>query len=114
MLALTITYYDLRLIRGRQEGARGAAADLFYSAYRRQQSLARMAPFTVVNAFLQVGLILLFPVFFLQNYGHLILVTIQILAFVYLLQRTLRYFKRQRELIVAKAVEELYYEQDGE
>jgi hypothetical protein len=54
IIAFAITYYDLRLIGARRQGARGAAAELFDSAYKRQQSLARTAPFTVLNAFVHV------------------------------------------------------------
>lgn len=111
LIAAVISYYDLRLIQERRVGAKGAAAELFNSAYERQRSLVRTSPLTVLNAFVAFALVLLFPSFFLESYGHLILVAIQIIGFMYLLQRTIRYFKSHRELIVSKAVQELGLEQ---
>lgn len=113
LVAAAISYYDLKVIEERKQGATRAAAELFDSAYKRQQSLVRTAPITLVNSIAQAGLIFFFPALFLDNHLHLILVTIQIAALLYLLQRTLRHFKAQRALIVAKAIQELRAEQDG-
>lgn len=113
IVAAAISYYDLKLIGERKQGATGAAAELYDSAYKRQQSLVRLVPLTLANSFVQVGLILLFPVFFLQDGGHLILVSIQIIAFAYLLRRTIRHFKTHRDLITAKAIQELGLEQSN-
>ena len=71
----------------------------------------QIAPVTIINSFVEFGLILIFPTFFLQEYGHLILVAVQIVGFTYLLQRTIRHFKSHRDLIVSKAVQELGLEQ---
>lgn len=107
IVAAAISYYDLKLIRERKRGASGARAELFERAYKRQLSLVRITPLTLVNSFLQAALVLVFPALFLDDHLHLILVVIQIAAFLYLLQRTVRHFGEMRELIVARAVQEL-------
>lgn len=111
LIAAVISYYDLRLIRKRRQGSSGAAEQLFDAAYKRQQGLVHTAPITLGNAILQAALIFLFPTFFINDHWHLLLIAIQIAAFLYLLQRTLHHFKAQRELIVAKAVQELWAEE---
>ncbi len=112
LVATGIAYYDMRLIEERRKHSPGAAAARMYDAvWQKQRALVRTAPYTVGNAVLQLALIYLFPGLFLQDYGHLILVTIQILAFGYLISRTIRQFKALREVIVSKAVEELEQEQ---
>lgn len=111
IVGTAISYYDRRLIEERMQGATGAAAQLFAAAYKRQQSLVRTSPFTIANAFLQAALIYMFPALFLENHLHLVLVTIQIAAFLFFLRRTLSHFKAQRALILAKAVQELAIEE---
>ncbi len=111
IVAGAVGYYDKRVIEERKQGATGAAAQLFDAAYQRQQALVRTLPFTILNAFVQAGLIYFFPALFLENHLHLVLVVIQITAFLVLLWRTLHEFKAQRELIVAKAVQELLQEE---
>lgn len=108
LIAAALAYYDRRIIEQRRVTASGPAAmQLYTTAWERQQRLVRLVPLTVGNAIVQVGLILLFPVFFLEEHGHLILVGIQILAFAYLLARTIREFRESHGSIVAKAAEEL-------
>lgn len=102
-----VVYYDHKVIADRMRGARGAAADLYSSALRRQDQLVRTTPFTILNAIIQFGLILLFPTFFIDDHGHLILIAIQAAAFIFLTVRTIRAFKATREKIVFKAIEEL-------
>lgn len=106
-VATAVAYYDRRVIIERRKNAVGAAAALYDSALRRQQWLVRTTPLTLLNAVVQAGLVSLFPVFFIQDRGHLILVAIQIAGFGFLLWRTLSAFNAERSQIVEKAVEEL-------
>ena len=102
-----VVYYDLKVIEERRRGATGAAAALFESAWQRQRTLLRTVPFTLANALVQAALVLLFPSLFIAYHLHLALVTIQIAAFTFLIQRTIRQFKAQREAIVRRVEEEL-------
>jgi hypothetical protein len=102
-----IGYYDQKVIEQRRINSTGAAAQLFDKAWQRQRGLVRTSPLTIANAFVQVGLVYFFPDLFITNHAHLILVVIQIAAFVLLTWRTITQFKQLREQIVDKAVEEL-------
>lgn len=112
VVATAIAYYDQKVIEQRRINSTGAAAKLFDSAWERQRSLVRTTPLTVANAFVQVVLVYLFPVVFIEYKAHLVLVLIQIAAFVFLIRRTIMQFEALREQIVAKAVQELESEQE--
>lgn len=107
-----VVYYDRRVIERRRAGASESAAALFRLAFERQRGLLRAVPLTVANAAIDLALIVAFPDFFLARGGHLILVAIQILAFLTLLIRTTRTFGSWNEAIVRKAMDEL--ESEGE
>src|SRR5581483_2399444 len=111
LVAATVAYYDKKVIQERMRGARGAAAALFGRALERQQWLLRLAPITILNALAQALLVFLLPVVFIQYHAHLILVAIQIVAVAFLLTRTVRAFQAERELIVAKSIQELEQEE---
>jgi hypothetical protein len=106
-IASALIYYDLRVIQERLVGASGSAAALFEAAREKQQGLVRLAPFNIVNAVLQIALVVLFPGIFLDRPGHLILVAIQIVALLVLTNRTIRNFKAWSEPIMRKAMDEL-------
>lgn len=112
IVAAAIAYYDKKVIEERMQQATGAAATLFQTARQRQQSLVRLTPFTILNALAAVALVYFFPTFFIADHGHLILVSIQIIAFLFLMRRTLRAFKDEYELIVQKSLEELEHEKN--
>lgn len=106
-IGAAVVYYDLRVIEARRRGAAVAAAALYDAAWQRQRTLVRTTPFTILNAIVQAALVYFLPGLFLEARLHLVLVTIQIIAFVFLIRRTATTFKAQHEMIVAKAVEEL-------
>lgn len=108
-----IAYYDQRVIEQRREHSTGAAARLYETAWQRQHGLVRTGVVTVGIALVQAGLVLVFPLIFIQYKGHLLLVAMLIVAFVYRIRRTIRQFNATREQIVAKAVEELAGEENG-
>ena len=110
VLATAIIVYDLRVIQTRSAGATGAAAELFEAVRQRQYGLMRTTPFTIGNSILQVALLVFFPGFFIEQHGHLILVIIQILAFLGLEIRTIRAFASWNDTIVRKAMQELLSE----
>ena len=107
-----VVAYDRRVIARRLVGARGSAAGLYRLALDRQSGLIRAVPLTILNAVIDVALIVAFPDFFLARGGHLILIAIQILAFLALLIRTTRTFGTWIGAIVQRGVEELAAE-DG-
>jgi hypothetical protein len=107
VVAALVVYYDRRVIARRLVGADGSAATLYHLALERQRGLLRAVPLTIANAFVDVALIIAFPGFFLVQGGHLILVAIQILAFLALLIRTIRAFASWNDAIVQKAIDEL-------
>jgi hypothetical protein len=111
-VAAAIAYYDRRVITERLTGANGAAAALYQTALTRQRYLVRVAPFTILNALLDVALVFFLPVIFIQYKGHLVLVAIQIAAFIYFLRRTILAFQAERGQIVLKAIEELASEEE--
>jgi hypothetical protein len=106
--------YDRRVIERRLVGARGSAANLYRLALDRQTGLIRALPWTILNAVLDAALIVAFPDFFLAQGGHLILVAIQILAFLILLIRTTRTFGTWIDAIVQRGVDELAAEEGPE
>jgi hypothetical protein len=112
-VAAAVTLYDRRVIEHRKLGSTGAAARVFGTALTRQNSLVRITPLTVGNAVFQLLLIVLFPVLFIEFKLHLVLVAIQIAAFVLLITRTLRAFRLEQPQILDKTVEELESEMDA-
>ncbi len=114
LVGALVVYYDHRVIERRRVGADGSAAALYRLALERQRGLLRMVPLTIVNALVDVALIALFPEFFLARGGHLILIGIQILAFLALLIRTIRTFGTWHDVIVQKAIDELASEGEHE
>lgn len=111
LVAAAISYYDRRVIQERMQGAAGAAAMLFQAAITRQQWLVHISPVTVLNALLQAALVFFLPVLFIEYHAHLILVALQIFAFAFLMSRTIRAFRAERELIVQKGIQELQEEE---
>jgi hypothetical protein len=112
ILASATVYYDLRIIQDRMKNAAGeASAKLYEAALTRQRALLRTAPFTVGNAIVQIALIYLFPVIFIEYKAHLILIVIQIAAFIFLIWRTITAFNAERGQILQKAIEELASEE---
>jgi hypothetical protein len=107
-----VVYYDRRVIERRLVGAADSAAALYHLASERQLGLLRAVPLTAANAVIDLALIVAFPDFFLARGGHLILVAIQILAFLILLIRTARTFGSWNEAIVQKAIDELESESE--
>lgn len=106
-IGAAIVYYDLKVIEERRRGSSGAAAALYDAAWARQRILLRTTPFTIVNAVLQAALVYFLPSLFIEGRLHLVLVVIQIVAFAFLIIRTIRAFKAEGEQIVQKAIEEL-------
>lgn len=106
-----IAYYDQKVIEQRRENSAGAAARLYETAWQRQHGLVRTGIVTILISVVQAGLVLLFPMIFLEYKAHLILVAMLIVAFFYRIRRTIGQFKATREQIVAKAVEELASEE---
>jgi hypothetical protein len=106
-----VVFYDRRVIERRLVAARGSAASLYRLALERQSGLIRALPLTVLNAIVDVAVIVVFPDFFLARGGHLILVVIQIFAFLVLLIRTTRTFGTWIDAIVQRGVDELAAEE---
>lgn len=102
-----VVYYDRRVIERRLIGADGSAAALYHLALERQRGLLRTVPLTIANALVDIALIDAFPGFFLAQRGHLILIVIQMLAFLVLLIRTIRTFGSWTDAIAQKAIDEL-------
>ncbi|MDE3090848.1 MAG: hypothetical protein KGJ80_15840 [Chloroflexota bacterium] len=102
-----VVFYDRRVIERRLSGAEGSAAALYRLALERQRGLLRLVPLTLLNAAADLALIVAFPEFFLTHGGHLILIVIQIFAFLVLLIRTIRAFGSWNQAIVQKAIDEL-------
>jgi hypothetical protein len=109
-----VVYYDRRVIERRLVDATGSAAVLYRLALERQRGLVRIVPLAIVNAVIDVVLIALFPEFFLARGGHLILISIQTLAFGVLLIRTIRAFGSWHAVIVQKTIDELGTESEPE
>ena len=114
LVAGLVVVYDRRVIQRRLVGARGSAASLYRLARDRQSGLVRALPLTILNAVIDVALIVAFPDFFLARGGHLILIAIQILAFLFLLIRTTRTFGTWIDAIVQRGVDELAAEEGSE
>jgi hypothetical protein len=114
LVGALVVVYDRRVIVRRLAGARGSAASLYRLALDRQNGLIHALPLTILNALVDVALIAAFPDFFLARGGHLILLAIQILAFLTLLIRTTRTFGTWIEAIVQRGVDELAAEEGPE
>ena len=114
LVAGLVVVYDRRVIERRLVGARGSAASLCRLALDRQSGLIRALPLTILNALIDAALLVALPDFFLARGGHLILVTIQILAFLFLLSRTTRTFGTWIDAIVQRGVDELAAEERPE
>jgi hypothetical protein len=107
LVGALVVVYDRGVIERRLDGAKGAAAGLYRLALDRQSGLIRALPLTILNAMADVALIVAFPDFFLARGGHLILLAIQILAFLVLLIRTTRTFGTWIDAIVQRGEDEL-------
>lgn len=62
-----IGYYDLRILRRWEAGAKGAAQTLFRMAQTRQDRLIGLFPLAFGSSIVSFGLLLLFPDFFLAR-----------------------------------------------
>jgi hypothetical protein len=111
LVGALVVVYDLRVIQRRLVGAQGAAGSLYHLALDRQRGLIRALPPAILNAMVDVALIVAFPDFFLAQGGHLILLAIQILAFLILLIRTTRTFGTWIDAIVQRGEDELAAEE---
>jgi hypothetical protein len=112
-VGFAIVYYDQKVIEQRREHSTGEAARLYDTAWQHQHGLVRTAPFNLLTSLVLAGLVFAFPVIFIEYKAHLILIALQIAAFTYLISRTIAHFKATREQNVAKAVEELADEKNG-
>lgn len=110
IIAGVISYYDKKVIQERMRNATGAGESLFQAALVRQQWLIRITPFTITNAGIQVLLVFFFPVVFIEYKAHMLLVLAQIIAFLFLMTRTIRAFRAEHTLIVQKSIQELEHE----
>lgn len=110
LIAIVLVLYDRRVILRRGAGAQGSELAVFQLALERQNGLVRMVPLTLLSSVATLALIILFPGFFLEQAGHLILVVVQIFSIVFLLTRTIRTFNSWAEPILQKAMDELRME----
>ncbi len=110
LVAWFLVYYDARVIRERMGGANGSALALFTAALARQKRLGRQFIIAFADAFINLGLVVIWPQGMIDGRGHLILIVIQILLVLGLTISTIRVFKSWTEPVVRKAMQELALE----
>jgi hypothetical protein len=105
--AALIYRYDLRLMRAELQEATGAEASLLQAVVARQVISLRLAALSAVLALLAVTLLLLWPSFFQEQWGHVLLATGSTVWLLFLLVRAIRTLNTLRDLILARAAAEL-------
>lgn len=108
-----VTWYDRKLIETRIAGADGATKVLYQKALQTQQTIFRRFPVFLGISVLSLVLILLFPTFFLEMHGHVILVLAQIIVVVVALRGALGSFHTSAPAILEKEIEILAREEHG-
>lgn len=111
IVAAVVSYYDKRVLQDRLANAKGAEAELYQTALKRQDFLVRVFPSSIFVSILQVALIYLFPSIFIDGKAHLVLIASQIAVFSFLIYRTLSAFQSAREQILQKAIQALWSEE---
>ena len=104
-------YYDLRVVEQRLVGGTGAAGAVFTAALAQQRLQLRLMPAYVAVAFVPLALVLLWPEWFVERGGHIVLIAGQALAVAVALWRTVRTFDGWAPLILRRAMEELETEE---
>jgi hypothetical protein len=102
-----VTWYDHQLIERRIPGTQGATAKLYQTALDTQSAIFRRFPVFLGASVFSLAAILLFPTFFLEMKGHVILVTLQIIINGMALRGSLRGFSASTPAILDKEIETL-------
>ncbi len=106
-LAVTLTAYDLSLIRSRQREAEGAAAGLLAAAYERQLTLVRLVIPAFAATALFAILITAFPDFFIGQHMHVLLGVCLVLMSAFFLVRECVELNKMRSKILLRTAEEI-------
>lgn len=106
-----VTWYDRKLIEKRIAGAEGAAVKLYQMALETQKAIFRRFPVFLGFSVFSLALIVLFPTFFLDMKGHVILILIQIIINGMALRGSLRGFSASTPAILDKEMETLAREE---
>jgi len=106
-IGVILPAYDLSLIRQRQRGARGAAAELYAAAYSRQTALVYLTLGGLLVTIILVVLVSVFSDFFIRRHKHVIL-GFGLLAYIlFLVSREIRQLNKMRGKILRKTAAQI-------
>lgn len=108
LMVVLITWYDLRVIGRKQRSAVSPPARaLFETLLKRQRrSLVQGALYLAFN-FVATTFAFRMPDFFIEQHGHLLFITLQLIGSVFTLARTVNDFSAWSEPILRVAMQEL-------
>jgi hypothetical protein len=112
MGVVAVYLYDLRLMRKRMSGAKGAEATLLAATGRRQVRGLRLTVLSLVFAFISVVLVLLAPGTLLSAQLHVVLGLAWVGWLLFWLADSIRTFNPLRDLVFLNAAAELCKEEE--